>query len=165
MEYEAIEALDGEARMGLVVALSEGTINLLSALLGAVVGGALTLTGSIVVSRWSRASEARMRMYDELIPQAMGSLYRLEVEPHAPDAGDHVGALSDTLHALRRASVVAGRPERRAADSIIRAWYEASGEGSLLLQQPGGISEPADSFRRIRPSLEGLMRILERRLD
>jgi len=54
-----------------VVALSESTTSLLAALLGALVGGAASLAGSIVVSRWSRSSEARLRLYDELVPAAM----------------------------------------------------------------------------------------------
>src|SRR5512132_3486078 len=56
--------------MGLVVALSGTTTSLLAALLGAVVGGVATLAGSTLVNRWDRAMDARLRLYDQLIPQA-----------------------------------------------------------------------------------------------
>ena len=119
MEYEAFAVLPWEACVGLVVALSDTTTNLLSALLGAIVGGAASLAGSIVVGRWSRVSDARLRLYDELLPEATSTWEQLRYNIGISELHDR---MNGTVHALRRASVVAGQPERRAADAIVRAW-------------------------------------------
>jgi hypothetical protein len=60
------------------VAVSDATLSLFSALLGAIVGGAASLLGSIVVGRWSRISDARLRLYDELLPEATRTWELLE---------------------------------------------------------------------------------------
>jgi hypothetical protein len=139
--------------MGLVVAFSDATISLFSALLGAIVGGAASLAGSIVVSRWSRATDARLRLYDELIPAAIGVLQQ---RPFAEVSMDQI---ADTLHALRRASVVAGRPERHAADAVIRTWSQY--ERARIITE----DKAREAFDSLIASLEGMMEKLERRLD
>jgi hypothetical protein len=148
-------------RMVLVVALSDATSNLLSALLGAIVGGAASLAGAIVVSRWNRVSDARLRLYDELIPAAMSLTEQLDGNLLDEQLRDN---LTGVLHAMRRASIVAGRPERRAADAIVRAWglvVEAKSKGLYLLDTP----EALDAWQGLPPSLEAMMELLERRLD
>ena len=62
---------------GLVAQAAQDTsrnvwVPLLSALLGAVVGAAASLTGSVLVRRWELKKTTRIRMYDELMP----ALYR-----------------------------------------------------------------------------------------
>jgi hypothetical protein len=67
--------------------------------------------------------------------------------------------MTGTLHALRRASVVAGRPERREADAIVRAC------GLVLAKDPFHNLDAAEAFRNLPASLERMMGMLERRLD
>jgi hypothetical protein len=105
--------------MGFVVAFSEDTLNLISALLGAIVGGVASLAGSIVVSRWTRASDARLRLYEQLVPEAQRAQRRLR--GHLDDEQLRNGL----IHALRdihRASVVAGKSERKTAHFIVKEW-------------------------------------------
>ena len=142
-------------RMELVVAFSDATISLFAALLGAIVGGAASLAGSIVVSRWSRASDARLRLYDELIPAAISMLQSYRHLLPNPELHDRIG---DTLHTLRRTSVVAGRPERHDADAIIRTWGQFE-EASYMTS-----GEARERLPSLIASLEGMMEKLERRL-
>jgi hypothetical protein len=51
---------------------SDVWVPLLSALLGAIVGGLTALLGSVLVKRWELKKTTRIRMYDELMP----ALYR-----------------------------------------------------------------------------------------
>jgi hypothetical protein len=62
--------------------------------------------------------------------------------------------MTGTLHALRRASVVAGRPERREADVIFRAW-------GLTDRDPALNPEAAEAVRNLPASLERMMGMLE----
>jgi hypothetical protein len=136
--------------MELVVVFSDATISLFAALLGAIVGGAASLAG-----RWSRASDARLRLYDELIPAAISMLQSyLHLFPN-PELHDRIGG---TLHTLRRASVVAGRPERHDADAIIRTWGRFE-EASYMTSD-----EARQRLPSLIASLEGMMEKLERRL-
>jgi hypothetical protein len=62
------------------------------------------------------------------------------------------------------ASIVAGRPERRAADAILRAWdmVEENKRNGLYLSE---IPEALDAWHGLVPTLEAMMGLLERRLD
>jgi hypothetical protein len=48
---------------------SETWSSLLAALVGAIVGGAASLAGTMLVNRMQMATNARMRLYDELLPK------------------------------------------------------------------------------------------------
>jgi hypothetical protein len=105
--------------MAPVVALSDTTTSLIAALLGAIVGGVATLAGSIVVNRRERALDARLRMYDKLLPATGKAWETFTSESEA-------GPLNESLYALRRASVIAGPAERRIVDTIFQRWARAS---------------------------------------
>ena len=67
--------------------------------------------------------------------------------------------MTGTLHALRRASVVAGRPERREADAIVRTW------DLVLAKDPFHNPDAAEAVRNLPASLERMMGVLEHQLD
>jgi hypothetical protein len=96
--------------------MTETWSNLLSGVVGAIVGGAASLAGTMLVNKMQMATAARMRMYDELLP-------KLE---RAMDGSDPVSAegADDILARLGRASAIAGRPERRAVHDLASALAE-----------------------------------------
>jgi hypothetical protein len=49
--------------------MSETWTNLLSGAIGAIFGATLSLLGTRYVIKWQMASNARMRLYDELLPK------------------------------------------------------------------------------------------------
>jgi hypothetical protein len=49
--------------------MDEVWISLLSGVVGAVVGGAASLAGTVLVNRMQMATNARLRLYDDLLPK------------------------------------------------------------------------------------------------
>jgi CHASE1-domain containing sensor protein len=49
--------------------MSETWTSLLAALVGAIVGGAASLAATMVVNKQQMATNAQMRLYDELLPK------------------------------------------------------------------------------------------------
>jgi hypothetical protein len=90
--------------------------SLLSGVVGAIVGGAASLAGTMVVNKRQMATNARMRLYDELLPELERAI------------DDRTGAteerVPEVLAAVRRASAIAGRLERRDARNLWQLWGE-----------------------------------------
>jgi hypothetical protein len=105
--------------------MSETLISLLSAFVGAIVGGTASLAGTMVVNRRQMTVNARMRLYDELLPKladAVDSILDENLDPiTAYAAGEQMPEL---LGAVRRASAIAGRSERKAAHDLWVLWIE-----------------------------------------
>jgi hypothetical protein len=101
----------------------DGSGQLWAALLGAVVGGVLTLAGSIVVNRIERRTAGRLRMYDELLPRLRAMHVRYAVQQVTGGSAAPTGQddIAEVVAQLRRASVLAGRDERRIAGRIQKA--------------------------------------------
>jgi hypothetical protein len=78
-------------------------------------------------------------MFQELMPAAMRGW-----EMHQSGHGDRT--LADSLHAMQRVSVVAGRRERRTASQMAQTWDQVE----LL-----GQKQVALSIERIKAGLEG----------
>jgi hypothetical protein len=150
--------------------VSDSLSNLLSAMLGAIVGGVLTLTGSVLVNRWEAARNARLRLYEELIPRANESFYKFAYNQDSTTSEQGTDA---DMKAIWRASVLAGRREVRVAKAIREAW-------GALTQSPGQLadlalettSEAVEEFHYREPKLRDtisaklyeLETLLERRL-
>jgi hypothetical protein len=77
--------------------------NIVSALLGALVGGAASLAGSVLVARRQLTRETRIRMYNELVPALQQEVARYAnlVIPPFSEFERHV-------EALHRAAIIAG---------------------------------------------------------
>jgi hypothetical protein len=98
--------------------LGETWTSLLSGVVGAIVGGAASLAGTMVINKRQMATNARMRLYDQLLP---------ELE-RAIDDGTGRERVPEVLAAVRRASAIAGRLERRDAHNLWQLWGEHQAE-------------------------------------
>jgi uncharacterized membrane protein YgaE (UPF0421/DUF939 family) len=144
---------------------------LLSALFGAIVGGALSFTASVWVNRMEVSRTARLRIYDELLPKLRRDLYSFveDIESHKVDV------LGEEIRSLVRASLIAGRSEHRHAASVAEVWsqnwrvlHEATRQDLFLLEEDRRkqIQIPASAAtKEIRSSLDALQQVLERRLE
>jgi hypothetical protein len=90
--------------------MSDAFTNLLAALLGAIVGGLLTLAGSVLVNRWELRRTARFRIYEELLPKITQ-----ETWPSLKLHGEQPELFHQSMDALQRASTILGPNEWRAA--------------------------------------------------
>jgi hypothetical protein len=121
---------------------NEAAIALGSALLGAVVGGVASLAASLLVDRWRIRQEVRVRIYEELLYDAVGGagrLCRLARERLIPGEAD--AALADVAR-VRRAAVIAGRRDVR----VISSW----------LDEYASLTEIAIEFGRVRNQSGGV---------
>jgi hypothetical protein len=100
--------------------MSETWSSLLAGIIGAIVGGAASLAGTMVVNKQQMATNARMRLYDELLPKLERT-----IDEHEEIAEERVPEL---LAAVRRASAIAGRLERRDAHNLWQLWGEHQAE-------------------------------------
>jgi hypothetical protein len=108
--------------------MSETWTSLLSGVVGAIVGGAASLAGTMLVNRMQMANNARMRMYDQLLPELDGvvaDLNRMHLATGWDWVSDYRAKASETVRALERASSIAGREERAAAHKLASRWAEA----------------------------------------
>ena len=98
--------------------MSDTWISLLAALVGAIVGGAASLAGTMVVNKRQMTTNARMRLYDELLPSLARAVDALR------SVFDPIGVdeVADLLAAVRRASAIAGRSERNTSHDLAVRW-------------------------------------------
>jgi hypothetical protein len=103
--------------------MSETWTSLLSGVVGAIVGGAASLAGTMVVNKRQMATNARMRLYDELLPELERAVDDLKglTEPMAMER------VPELLAAVR-ASAIAGRLERKDAHNLWQLWGEHQAE-------------------------------------
>jgi hypothetical protein len=105
--------------------MSETWTSLLAALVGAIVGGLASLGGTMLVNKQQMATNARMRLYDELLPRlsrAIDALLDGHVDPITQQVAEE--QTPELLAAVRRASAIAGRLERRDAHNLSQLWGE-----------------------------------------
>jgi hypothetical protein len=107
--------------------MSDASSNLFAALLGAIVGGLLTLAGSVLVNRWELRRRARFRIYEELLPRVRESWERLKWHGEQPEL------FEQSLDALQRASTVLGPREWLAA---YQAWLNAQVYVGVSMSEP-----------------------------
>jgi hypothetical protein len=93
--------------------MSEGWIAFGSALAGAIAGGGAALVGSIIVNRRELTRRARIRMFDEILPELVDR-----------DNGD-LGDAEPEFKALERAAAMSSRGDRRAVSNLYGLWRAA----------------------------------------
>jgi hypothetical protein len=84
---------------------------LVAALLGALVGGAASLAGSVIINRLQLRREMRIRIYYELIPKLLKSSFTIsENRRILPVPQDKLPSeFRSTVRDIERAAVIAGR--------------------------------------------------------
>jgi hypothetical protein len=107
--------------------MSETWTSLLAALVGAIVGGAASLVGTMVANKRQMATNARMRLYDELLPKLADAVDAV-IDPQVPEDQLAVELMPELLAVVRRASAIAGRLERRDAHNLWQLWGEHQAE-------------------------------------
>jgi hypothetical protein len=90
---------------------SDVAVALLGAFLGAVVGGATSLAGSVIVNRMQLKRQMRIRMYDELLPQLSEHFTRTPWGVHHRIYGNLPRDFERIVTEVERASVIAGRSD------------------------------------------------------
>jgi hypothetical protein len=103
--------------------LSETWTSLLAALVGAIVGGAASLAGTMFVNKRQMATHARMRLYDELLPNLASAMYSA-IDPQVPEDQVAEEFVPELLEKVQRASAIAGPFERKAAHNLWVLWTE-----------------------------------------
>lgn len=114
---------------------------LLAAFLGAVVGGILSLVGSVFVNKMQITTTARMRLYDELLPRLESAI---EAHYHPQVREDHMAeeVTPELLEEVRRASAISGRFERKAAHNLTVLWRERNAPTDPDPPDPPGNERP-----------------------
>ena len=157
--------------------MSETWSSLLAGVVGALVGGAASLAGTVLVNKMQMATNARMRIYDELLPRlerAVDDFGKYPLSEAADDAAKHV---DETFAALRRASAIAGRQERRGVQDLSGLWFDYQRAETAMGEAPvppppfdGIIPTPeektqADTWERLRRERDLSRFLLMRQLD
>lgn len=96
----------------------------MSGVVGAIMGGAASLAGTMVVNKRQMATNARMRLYDELLPNLAS---RIDVMLDGTDYKALTVAeeqVPELLEKVRRASAIAGPRKRKAAHNLAMLWSE-----------------------------------------
>jgi hypothetical protein len=94
--------------------MSEPWISLVAALVGAIVGGAASLAGTMVVNKQQMATNARLRLYYELLPNLERAM-ESAILPQVPEDQVAEERMPELLEEVQRASAIAGGFERKAA--------------------------------------------------
>jgi hypothetical protein len=137
---------------------NSGAVAFWSALAGAGVGGFAAAIGSVYVDRRKATRQARIRMYDELLPEIL--------RPKG------VPLSGEDLAPLHRVARISGWRDRRAVEHIMRLHDEssmASEKGRaewVALGKPQGWSSSSanDAYRALRRSIEEFADALGKRI-
>lgn len=136
--------------------MSDTAANLLSGLIGAIVGGALSLLGSIIVNRRERRTAIRHQLYllaAELAPRMedapLGRLSKASIDESVKNADR-----------LSRLGAIAGGDERRLTAEAAAQWLKARNAA-------GRQDLPDMSAHLVNASnaLDELLELLQKRLD
>jgi hypothetical protein len=125
--------------------MSETWTSLLAGVVGALVGGAASLAGTMLVNKQQMATNARMRLYDELLPnlaRAIESISDDDLDPASAQVARE--QMPDPLEAVRRASAIAGRDERRSANMLWTLWLAHLDAGDGLGEMRAEIQKFSD---------------------
>jgi hypothetical protein len=135
--------------------VSDGLVTLLAALLGAIVGGALSLTGSIIVNRRERRAALRYELYmlaADLVPQ-------MDIDPR-PRMNNPANETEEQLDTLQRLGAIAGRDERRLSFEAWQQWLKARNAAGR-----GDASDMTSRLTNASNALDELLELLKRKLD
>jgi hypothetical protein len=132
--------------------MSETWTSLLAALVGAIVGGAASLAGTMVANKRQMATNARMRLYDELLPKLADAVDAV-IDPQVPEDQMAEEAMPELLAVVRRVGAIAGRQERRAVHNLVLLWSEY-GSATAIPPIPSPLLATDDMFEDRRESAE-----------
>jgi hypothetical protein len=121
---------------GIFTSMSETWTSPLSgavgAFLGAIVGGTFSLLGTRYAIKHQMATNARMRLCDELLPKLADAVDSV-IDPLVPEDQMAEVGMPELLERVRRASAIAGRFERKAAHKLMVLWRQYEGVSALPL--------------------------------
>jgi hypothetical protein len=127
--------------------MSDTWVSLLSALVGALVGGAASLAGTVLVNRMQMATAARMRMYDEMLPKLSEAI-------SGPNQLDR-DAVTKILEQLLRVGAIAGRSERKSTRKLLSSFAEYQVLNDRWSNTPAPLPFELDSNKHIGSTLKG----------
>jgi hypothetical protein len=109
--------------------MSETWSSLLAGVVGAIVGGAASLAGTVLVNRMQMATNARVRMFEELLPRlerALGPYNRAlaSVVNEKVGGSEQDESVQEALTALARTGSIAGRQERAHSKKLLLLWVD-----------------------------------------
>jgi hypothetical protein len=140
------------------VIVSDTTAILLSGLIGligAILGGALSLTGSIIVNRRERRAALRYEVYRiaaDLVP-------RMDEAPSRPLSERH-DETAKQLDTMARLGAIAGRDERRLTAEVQLQWLQARNAAIR-----GDASAMTSHLTNASNALDELLKLLQEKLD
>jgi hypothetical protein len=101
--------------------MSEPWTSLVAALVGAIVGGAASQASTMVVNKQHMATNARLRLYYELLPNLERAM-ESAILPQVPEDQVAEEQMPELLEEVQRASAIAGGFERKAAYNLTALW-------------------------------------------
>ncbi len=134
--------------------MSDTAVNLLSGLIGAILGGVLSLVGSIIVNRRERRAAVRYEVYlitADLVP-------RMDNMPR-PIGRDH-DEIVKQLDSLQRLGAIAGHDVRRLTFEVNQQWLKA--------RNAAGRQDALDMTKHLTNAsntLDELLKLLQEKLD
>jgi len=136
--------------------MSDTAVNLLSGLIGAILGGVLSLVGSIIVNRRERRTALRHQLYllaTALAPRMedarFGRVSKADIDDMVVQAGR-----------LLRLGAIAGGDERRLAAEAADQWLKARNAAGR-----GNASDMTSHLTNASNSLDQLLARLPKKLD
>ncbi len=136
--------------------MSDTAVNLLSGLIGAILGGVLSLVGSIIVNRRERRTALRHQLYllaTDLAPRMedarFGRVSKADIDDMVVQAGR-----------LLRLGAIAGGDERRLAAEAADQWLKARNAAGR-----GNASDMTSHLTNASNALDQLLARLPKKLD
>jgi len=135
--------------------MSDTVANLLSGLVGAIVGGVLSLVGSLVVNR----RERRTALRHQLSLLAADLVPRMDEVPR-PQLNDRHDDMAKQLDTMSRLGAIAGRDERRLTAEVFQQWLKARNATARE-----DLSDTTAHLVKADNALEELLELLQQRLN
>ena len=135
--------------------MSDTVANLLSGLVGAIVGGVLSLVGSLVVNRRERRTALRHQLYllaADIVP-------RMDEVPR-PQLNDRHDDMAKQLDTMSRLGAIAGRDERRLTAEVFQQWLKARNAAARQ-----DLSDMTAHLVKAGNALEEILELLQQRLN
>src|SRR5512133_3621631 len=133
--------------------MSETWTNLLSgavgAIFGAIVGGTFSLLGARLAIRQQMATNARWRLYDELLPKLADAVDSV-IDPQVPEDQMAEVVIPELLAKVRRAGAIAGRQERRGVHKLTLLWSEYESATKIDIPNTISAADMLEASRKLR---------------
>jgi hypothetical protein len=136
--------------------VSDFASNLLSGLIGAIIGGVFSLAGSIIINRRERKAALRHQLYllaTDLAP-------KMEAAPYGRLSKADIDETVKQAERLSRLGAIAGSDERRLATEAADQWLKARNAGGRQ-----DLSDMTSHLTNASNALDELLELLKRKLD